>query len=153
MPGNARDDGKLTPNLSQGPVFDYFDHDADIGIIGHGENLELAFEAAAASMFAVMVDPNRVNPTMSVAVAFDESDVELALVRWLNGLLAVSRSSGLSLASFELRRSGDHWEGQAWGEPWRDEHERGVEVKGATLTMLSVRQEPEGWSARCVVDV
>jgi SHS2 domain-containing protein len=31
--------------------------------------------------------------------------------------------------------------------------ERGVEVKGATLTMLSVKQVEAGWEARCVVDV
>ncbi|MDE2366260.1 MAG: archease, partial [Betaproteobacteria bacterium] len=31
--------------------------------------------------------------------------------------------------------------------------ERGVEVKGATLTMLSVKQAGAIWEARCVVDV
>ena len=31
--------------------------------------------------------------------------------------------------------------------------ERGVDVKGATLTMLSVAPTDGGWEARCVVDV
>jgi SHS2 domain-containing protein len=31
--------------------------------------------------------------------------------------------------------------------------ERGTEVKGATLTMLSVRRADGGWEARCVIDV
>jgi SHS2 domain-containing protein len=31
--------------------------------------------------------------------------------------------------------------------------ERGTQVKGATLTALSVRQQGEGWEARCVVDL
>jgi SHS2 domain-containing protein len=30
---------------------------------------------------------------------------------------------------------------------------RGTEVKGATLTALSVRHDAQGWQARCVVDV
>jgi SHS2 domain-containing protein len=59
----------------------------------------------------------------------------------------------LVLCEFELRRDGCHWHGLARGEPWRDSHPRGTEVKGATLTALSVRQEERGWQARCVVDV
>jgi SHS2 domain-containing protein len=39
------------------------------------------------------------------------------------------------------------------GEPWREAHARGTEVKGATLTALSVRRDEQGWQARCVVDV
>ena len=45
------------------------------------------------------------------------------------------------------------WRGGASGEPWRRDLERGTEVKGATLTMLEVKQERDGWRARCVVDV
>jgi protein archease len=55
---------------------------------------------------------------------------------------------------FELSRDGSRWTGRAWGETWRADLERGTEVKGATLTMLSVRQSAgAGWEARCVVDV
>jgi SHS2 domain-containing protein len=74
-------------------------------------------------------------------------------VRWLNALLAQARERGLVLCEFELRRDSCHWHGFARGEPWRDSHPRGTEVKGATLTALSVRQDEHGWQARCVVDV
>jgi protein archease len=43
--------------------------------------------------------------------------------------------------------------GSAEGEPWRAGLERGVEVKGATLTGLEVKQRDGIWEARCVVDV
>jgi len=43
--------------------------------------------------------------------------------------------------------------GGASGEPWRPGLERGVEVKGATLTALVVKRDEKGWEARCVVDV
>jgi SHS2 domain-containing protein len=134
-------------------VHEYFEHGADIGVVGRGASIEQAFAGAAASMFAIMVDPAAVRPRVRVEVEFDEDDVELALVRWLNGLLAESRERGIVLCSFELRRDGDHWRGVAGGEPWRDAHERGTEVKGATLTALSVRPDDGGWQARCVVDV
>ncbi len=131
----------------------YFDHDADVGIIGRGATLEAAFEAAAAATFAVMVDPRAVRPQTVVRVYFEESDPELALVTWLNELLAEARGAGLALLRFRLYRHGAHWSGEGWGEPWRDEVERGVEVKGATLTMLAVQPVHDGWEARCVVDV
>ena len=86
-------------------------------------------------------------------VSFEEEDEELALVLWLNALLAEARVNGLALGRFQLSRKGAAWTGEAWGEPWRDGIERGVEVKGATLTMLSVKRERDEWVARCVVDV
>jgi SHS2 domain-containing protein len=136
-----------------GAHYDYFDHDADIGIIGRGPTLEAAFEAAARAMFAIMADLDQVEPTTAVHVAFEETDPELALVRWLNGLLGEARSAGLVLARFHLAREGTRWEGEGWGAPWRDDQARGVEVKGATLTALAVRPTDGGWEARCVVDV
>ncbi len=133
--------------------YGYFEHGADVGVVGRGRTVAEAFAVAARATFAVMADLAAVRAGVAVRVAFDEPDPELALVTWLNGLLAEARARGLVLARFALRRDGAHWLGEAWGEPWRPEVERGVEVKGATLTMLSVRQVGEGWEARCVVDV
>lgn len=132
---------------------DYFDHGADIGIVGRGKDLEAAFEAAALAVFAIMVDCRAVQRVEHVAFEFDEPDPELALVTWLNRLLAEARSRGLIFGHFRMARDGTRWHGEAWGEPWRPELERGTEVKGATLTMLAVKDTGQGWEARCVVDV
>jgi len=131
----------------------YFDHDADMGVVGRGPTLEAAFEAAARATFALMADPAAVRPRESVRFEFEEADPELALVTWLNRLLGEARSVGLALGRFQLRRDGARWIGEAWGERWRDDLHRGVEVKGATLTMLAARPTAGGWEARCVVDV
>lgn len=133
--------------------YGYFEHDADVGIIGRGSVLEEAFEAAAVAMFARMTDLATVRAEQSVRIDFEEADVELALVRWLNLLLGKAREHGLVFAKFRLERDGVVWRGLAGGEPWRAEHERGVEVKGATLTALAVKQTGENWEARCVIDV
>jgi SHS2 domain-containing protein len=100
-----------------------------------------------------MIDPGAVAAKESVAFEFEETDVELALVTWLNALLAHARDRGLALGRFELVREGARWRGRAAGEPWRVGLDRGTEVKGATLTMLSVRRADCGWEARCIVDV
>jgi len=132
---------------------EYFEHDADIGVAGRGATLEEAFESAAAATFAIMADLSAVRPERSVTLSFEEADVEIALVRWLNLLLGLSHEQGLVFSRFWIERDGVIWRGGASGEPWRRDLERGVEVKGATLTMLEVKQERDGWHARCVVDV
>jgi len=134
----------------------YFEHGADIGIVGRGERIEEAFEQAATAMFAIMADPERISPEVSVTIEFEEADAELALVTWLNQLLGQARSRALIFGRFRLRRdgaAGANWSGTAEGEPWRAGLERGVEVKGATLTQLAVKQQDGIWEARCVVDV
>ena len=131
----------------------YFDHDADMGIVGRGALIEEAFENAASAVFAMMTDLDQVRPHTSVAIDFEEADPEFALVTWLNLLLGQARSRALIFGRFHLRRDGAHWNGTAEGEPWRAGVERGVEVKGATLTALAVTERDGIWDARCVVDV
>jgi SHS2 domain-containing protein len=131
----------------------YFDHDADMGIIGYGNRLEQSFEDAARVTFSIMTDLAQVNPLHSVTITFVESDVELALVTWLNLLLAKAHEKHFVFCQFHLIKKEDHWQGEASGERWREDMERGVEVKGATLTMLSVTQRQDQYEARCVVDI
>jgi SHS2 domain-containing protein len=131
----------------------YFEHDADIGVVGRGKTLEDAFVAAARATFAIMTDIAAVRQSETVPLEFEEADPELALACWLNLLLGSARERGMVFGHFWLEREGAHWRGGAAGERWRAEHERGVEVKGATLTALAVKQVEDGWEARCVVDV
>lgn len=133
--------------------YSYFEHDADVGVEGRGASVEEAFVAAACAVFALTTRLADVRPRERIEVAFIEADPEFALVAWLNALLAKSHDRGLALGGFALQREGAHWRGEAWGEPWREDLERGTDVKGATLTMLAVRAAQDGWTARCVVDV
>ncbi len=131
----------------------YFEHEADIGVIGHGATLAAAIADAARATFAVMTDLEQVEPRLHVAFSIDESDPEFALVTLLNRLLAEARLHGAVFGRFAVEGDGGHWRVEAWGEPWRDALPRGTEVKGATLTMLKVSKTDTGWEARCVVDV
>lgn len=145
---------RLSHGVADGAArYAYFEHDADVGIIGRGGTLEEAFEAAAAATFAIMTDLAAIRIEYTAKLEFEEADTELALVRWLNLLLATARERGVIFASFRLERDGVLWRGSASGETWRADLEHGVEVKGATLTMLAVKRTEAGWEARCVVDV
>lgn len=133
--------------------YGYFDHDADIGIIGRGETVEQAFESAAEAMFAIMAETLPEPLENEIDFEFEEEDTEFAFVRWLNTLIAYAQSRSLILGKFEIRRKGAVWHAKAWGAPWCREIVRGVEVKGATLTMLCVEEQDGIWEARCIVDV
>ena len=135
------------------PYSSYFEHDADIGIIGRGATVEQAFEAAAQAVFAIVTDLDLVQPSTIITIEFEEDDLEFALVTWLNQLLGNARAQGMVFSCFHMQRNGDKWRAEALGEKWRAGLERGVEVKGATLTMLSVKQSGPMWEVRCVVDV
>lgn len=124
-----------------------------MGVIGRGPTAAQAFEAAARAMFAIMTDLDAVRPKLTVRLEFEEPDLEMALVTWLNRLLAAAREHGAVFGRFALQQHGSRWTAEACGEPWAPHLERGVEVKGATLTMLSVREQGGEWEARCVVDV
>ena len=137
--------------LAQSPP--YFEHDADIGIIGRGATLEQAFEAAAQAVFGIMTSLEKVQSEATITIEFEEEDRELALITWLNLLLGKARELGMVFGRFHLRHQGNRWQGEISGEKWREGLERGVEVKGATLTMLSVKQGETMWEVRCIVDV
>jgi SHS2 domain-containing protein len=133
--------------------YDYFDHDADIGIIGRGSTMESAYESAAVAVFAIMGDIAHAGDSRSVLVEFDEDDVELAFVRLLNDLLAQACVEGVLLSGFDVTRNAYRWRCVGVGGTWPSDGERGVEVKGATLTALAVSNDDGEWTARCVVDV
>ena len=136
---------------AQAPL--YFEHDADIGIIGCGTTVEQAFEAAAQAVFAIVTNLDLVQPSSTLIIEFEEADPELALVTWLNLLLGKSGEQGMIFSRFHVQHHGSKWRAEALGEKWHAGLERGVEVKGATLTMLSVKQTGAMWEARCIVDV
>lgn len=131
----------------------YFDHDADTGIIGRGATMEDSFEQAAQAMFALMGDLSAIQPKITFKIAFEEADIELAFVTWLNQLLAKAQADNVLLSTFHLERKGNLWQGEAKGDRWREDIEHGIDVKGATLTMLSVKAIDGKWEAKCVVDV
>lgn len=131
----------------------YFDHEADIGIIGFGNTVTEAFISGAQAVFSLMSSPEEIKETNTVTFEFDEPDIEFAFVEWLNLLIAHAHKDKLIFKSFKLSHNDNHWTGEATGEHWRETLTRGTEVKGATLTALSVKKNGALWEARCVVDV
>lgn len=140
-------------NINLTKTKNYFDHDADIGIMGYGESIESCFSNTANMMFALMTDISQIHQIQIVTFEFDEEDIEIALVTWLNLLLAKALEHRLILGDFRLKREGKKWKATVAGEKWREGMERSTEVKRVTRTLLSVKKIDHVWEARCVVEV
>ena len=135
--------------------WEHFSHQADIGVRGIGTSREEAFEQAALALTAVVTDPQTVRPKEAVEIACEAPDDELLLVDWLNALIYEMATRHMLWSRFTVRIEGQRLQATAWGEKTDvARHQPTVEVKGATYTNLSVRQDETGaWLAQCVVDV
>lgn len=135
--------------------YEHFPHGADVGLRGFGPTKAAAFEQAALALTAVITDPAKVEPREPVAIRCSAPDDELLLVEWLNEVVYAMSTLDMLFSRFRVQLQDGELVATAWGEPVdRTRHQPAVEVKGATYTALSVRQEADGrWVAECVVDV
>jgi SHS2 domain-containing protein len=133
----------------------HFAHGADIGIRGRGATPAEAFAQAATAVTAVVTDPSLVRPQAAVRMQCQAPDLEMLFFEWLNTLVFQMATRCMLFSTFDVRIEGDRLEAVARGEGVDVlRHAPAVEVKGATLTELAVRQGPDGgWTAQCVVDV
>lgn len=135
--------------------FETFTHDADIGVRGFGPTQEAAFEQAALALTSVITDPDKVLDRQGIEISCEAPDKELLLMDWLNAVVYEMATRGMLFSRFRIEMRDDRLWGWAFGEPVDvKKHQPAVEVKGATLTALSVTQTPDGaWVAQCIVDV
>ena len=138
-----------------GANWEHFPHQADMGVRGIGATKEAAFEGAGLALTAVITDLGSVAPTQSVPIACEAPDDELLLVDWLNALVYEMATRKMLFSRFNVRFDDHSLHATAWGEAVEvAKHQPAVEVKGATYTELSVKQDEQGrWIAQCIVDV
>ena len=109
----------------------------------------------ANAMIAVITDPAKVTASETDEIACQAPDDELLLVDWLNALIYEMATRKMLFGRFAVRINDHSLQATAWGEPVEvARHQPAVEVKGATYTELSVKQDEQGrWIAQCIVDV
>ena len=133
----------------------HFAHGADIGIRGYGGTPAAAFAAAALAVTSVVTSLNLVRPLVTVHVECEVADLELLFYEWLNALVFEMATRHMLFSRFEVHIQGPRLNADLVGEPVDvARHAPAVEIKGATLTELAVRQDAPGeWRAQCVLDV
>jgi SHS2 domain-containing protein len=131
----------------------YFDNNATISIVGHGECIETSFADAAGALFALLADTAGVRPLQIITFDFMEEDVDAALETWLNLILAKSQERNLAFCDFRLKREANIWKATVSGEPWRDDIKRGLNINQVDADACSVKKVDHVWEARCILSL
>jgi SHS2 domain-containing protein len=138
------------------PSYTEIEHTADVGVELTAPDLPSAFERAAAVMFDMMSDLDRVGADWrrDVRVVGRHGDRENLLIRWLTELLFLHESERVLLSSFDVRRVGpDAVEAEVAGERFDPErHALKAEIKAATYHDLVLEETPSGWRVRVIFD-
>ena len=138
-------------------VYKYFEHEADIGIIGAGKTLEDSFTEAAKGMFKIMANIDKIRPEEEVDIKVKAKNKEELFIEWLNELLAQKDLNEMLFSKFKIKikKKNDSFilEGKAYGEGLNpDKHELELEVKAASYSQLKVEKKKQ-YISQCVVDV
>jgi SHS2 domain-containing protein len=145
------------------PGYDYFDVEADVGVIGRGATAAEAFVETARGVFALIVEPDSVEERERREVRAHAETIEALLVTWINECLYVHEvegfvARGVDLEVFETSP-------RAGGEALRlhsilrgeeidaSRHRLGTVVKAATFHQVSVSAVDGGYEVRLIVDV
>ncbi len=135
--------------------YEYFEHQADIGIRGKGNTLAEAFEQAALAMFEIMVDTAELNPNEFQVVKIEANNLEELLITWLSELLFLKDVEGKIYSRFEIESMNDtKILAKIYGEIIDlSRHKLKLEVKAATWTQLAIKKDDNGFIAQCLVDL
>ncbi|MFX0171687.1 MAG: archease [Candidatus Hodarchaeota archaeon] len=135
--------------------YEYFEHQADIGLRGKGKTLSEAFEQAALAMFEIMVETKDVKHDNLQIVEVQGNNLEELLLDWLSELLYLKDVEGNMYSRFEIDSiDKNKLVAKVYGEPIDPtRHKLKLEVKAATWTQLAVIKNSDNWIAQCLVDV
>ena len=135
--------------------WEHCEHDADIGLRAVAPTREALFETMGEALTAIITDPATVQPAETISVSCEAPDDALLLIDWLNALIFEMATRGMVFGRWHVKLSGQKLDARVKGELVdRLRHQPVVEVKGATYTELSVKQDSDGsWHGQCVVDV
>ena len=142
------------------PEYDVLDHTADAGVVVRALDEKTLFERAAAAMFDLMVDVDRVAADLGRGaiereIEVDAVDREALLVAWLGELLSVAMAGGYVFGEFDVRRLEEtSLSATVRGCPL-DPHRHGfrTELKAVTYHALSITRNDRVWTARVIFDV
>ncbi len=134
-------------------LYEFFEHQADIGIVGKGGTWEEAFAEAAKGMFAYMCDIGKVGNENRTKLEVQANDLDALLVEFLNELLFLKDKEETMYGSFEVKIDGDMLTCVATGSKFSEALGLKTEVKAATYAGLKHWEDGETKCIQCILDV
>jgi SHS2 domain-containing protein len=139
--------------------FEFLEHMADAYIAAYGKDLAEAFEDAAAAMFEVMTDIEKVNPEIEDYIEVEAADEYALLYNWLEALLVKSEIEEMLYSKFEISEitrtaDGLRLKAKVWGEKFNPEkHPQKVGVKAVTYHQMEIVKEPNKTTVKFILDI
>ncbi|MEM3731545.1 MAG: archease [Candidatus Bathyarchaeia archaeon] len=139
--------------------YEFLEHTADVYIAAHGKNLAEALENAAAAMFDVMTDIEKISPKTKDYVEVDAEDEYALLYSWLEALLIKFDVNGMLYSKFKIldlkqTSSGIKLKAEAWGEKYNSQkHPQKVGVKAVTYHQMEIIKERGKVTLKFILDI
>ncbi len=154
-PAAKRNPSSAICHLPTAPVYETFEHTADIGIRARAGTLDELFADAARGLFLVIVtNPESIRPVQEVNFRVQGDRNDDLLFDWLDELLYAFAARRRVFCDFDVRVETRGLNATARGEPIDlQRHHLDVEVKAITYHGLKVQQDGDGWLAEVIVDI
>ena len=139
--------------------YEFLEHTADAYIAAYGEDLAEAFEHAAAAMFDVMTEVEKVSSKVEDSVEVEGEDEYSLLYSWLEALLIKSETKRMLYSKFRILHIGKSAKGlkleaRIWGERFNPKkHLQKVGVKAVTYHRMEVAKEPGKVMLKFILDI
>jgi SHS2 domain-containing protein len=135
--------------------FQILEHTADAGVTAYGQDLGQAFANAAAGLFSLIIDLDRVRESLRRDIVITAPGIESLLVEWLNELIYIFDVDNLLFKRFEIAHiDSTSLRARCYGERVDlSRHRLKTGVKAATYHLLKVERHNSGYRAQVIFDI
>jgi SHS2 domain-containing protein len=132
-----------------------FDHTADLGLEIYGKTVKELFANAAFAIFDNISDLKHVHTVVERKIVVEGEGWEDLLVNYLREVLYLFNGEGLLLKEYSIMTiEPHHLEGLVAGEIFDSaKHSIHTEIKAVTYHQVTVRETPNMWVGRVILDV
>ena len=132
-----------------------FDHTADLGLEIYGKTVKELFANAAFAVFDSITNLKHVSATVERTIVIEGEGWEDLLVNFLREVLYLFNGEGLLLKEYSIMTiEPHHLEGLVAGEIFdSSKHRIHREIKAVTYHQVTVREAPDMWVGRVILDV
>jgi len=145
--------------MTEGTDYEFLEHMADAYVAAYGKDLAEAFESAAAAMFDVMTEVEKVKAKVEDRVEVEAEDEYALLYSWLENLLVKSDINEMLYSKFKIlniNKTSDGFRLQAkiWGEKFNPKkHPQKVGVKAVTYHRMEILKQPNKVTLKFILDI
>jgi len=145
--------------MTEGTSYEFLEHMADAYVAAYGKDLAEAFESAAAAMFDVMTEVEKVKTEVEDYVEVEAEDEYALLYSWLENLLVKSDINEMLYSKFKIlniNKTSDGFRLQAkiWGEKFNPKkHPQKVGVKAVTYHRMEILKQPNKVILKFILDI